>query len=256
MERGEDEDSPPSLDMFQEPVDFYEPEKPPTFTSYTLKNGHRLTLRLVGHSPLWGHLLWNAGQVVSTYLEQNAKELVQNKTVLELGAGAGLPSLVAAILGARRVVVTDYPDQDLVANLRYNVDHCSALLDKSTVVTEGFLWGAPVDPLKSLILPDVDGFDLLILADILFNHSEHAKLLATVRDCLKKTRESVALVFFTPYRPWLLDKDLQFFEMARVDGFVVNKILEQTMDKVMFENDPGDEALRKTVFGYEVKWNL
>ncbi|KIX97297.1 uncharacterized protein Z520_06749 [Fonsecaea multimorphosa CBS 102226] len=249
MERGEDEDSSTSLEMFQEPVDFYEPEKPPTFTSYTLKTGQTLSLRL-------GHLLWNAGQVMSMYLEQNAKALVQNKTVLELGAGAGLPSLVAAILGARRVVVTDYPDQDLVANLQYNVEHCSALLNKSNIVTEGFVWGGRVEPLKLHILPDVDGFDLLILADILFNHSEHAKLLATVRDCLKKTSESAALVFFTPYRPWLLDKDLHFFEMARAEGFVVNKILEQTMDKVMFENDPGDEALRRTVFGYEVKWKL
>ncbi|OAP55907.1 hypothetical protein AYL99_10059 [Fonsecaea erecta] len=249
MERAEDEDSSTPLDLFQEPADFYEPEKPPTFTNYTLKTGQSITLRL-------GHLLWNAGQVISMYLEQNTKELVQNKTVLELGAGAGLPSLVAAMLGARRVVVTDYPDQDLVANLRYNVEHCSALPDKSKIVAEGFIWGGQVEPLKSHILPDVDGFDLLILADILFNHSEHARLLATVRDCLKKTSNSAALVFFTPYRPWLLEKDLQFFEMARADGFVVNKILEQTMDKVMFENDPGDEALRRTVFGYEIKWNL
>ncbi|KIW94883.1 uncharacterized protein Z519_04861 [Cladophialophora bantiana CBS 173.52] len=245
----EDADVSTSLDMFQEPADFYEPEKPPTFTRYTLKSGQCLTLRL-------GHLLWNAGQVVSMYLEKNAKQLVQNKTVLELGAGAGLPSLVAAILGARKVVVTDYPDHDLIANLRYNVEHCTALANKSNIVIEGFVWGSLCEALKCHVLPDIDGFDLLILADVLFNHSEHAKLLTTLRNCLKRTSESVALVFFTPYRPWLLDKDLHFFELARADGFVVNKILEQTMDKVMFENDPGDETLRRTVFGYEVKWEF
>jgi len=42
-----------SIDLFQEPADFYQPERPPTFTTYTLQNGQRLTLRLVGHSPLW-----------------------------------------------------------------------------------------------------------------------------------------------------------------------------------------------------------
>ncbi|KAL2414110.1 Protein N-terminal and lysine N-methyltransferase efm7 [Exophiala dermatitidis] len=254
MDRSDEEDDPVSLDLFQEPADFYQPEKPATFTTYTLQNGQTISLRLVGHSPLWGHLLWNAGQVIAQYLEDNA-QLCCGKTVLELGAGAGLPSLTAAILGAEKVVVTDYPDPDLIMNLRYNIEHCSALADKSNIVADGFLWGSPAEPLKAHIGNGGDaGFDLLILADILFNHSEHAKLLATLRDCLKKSAGSVALVFFTPYRPWLLEKDLHFFDIARADGFVVNKILERTMDKVMFENDPGDEKLRKTVFGYEVKW--
>lgn len=47
--------------------------------------------------------------------------------MLELGAGAGLPSLVCAINGASQVVVTDYPDADLIENLRYNIDHCGLL---------------------------------------------------------------------------------------------------------------------------------
>ncbi len=203
-----------------------------------------------------GHLLWNAGQVVARYLENNAKQLVQNRTVLELGAGAGLPSLVAAISDATKVVVTDYPEQDLIVNLQHNIEHCSALKDKSNIVVEGYLWGSEPDSLKSHLPADTDGFDLLILADILFNHSEHKKLLSTVRGCLKRTTSSVALVFFTPYRPWLLDKDLSFFDLACADGFVVTKVSEQIMEKVMFEDDPGDEALRKTVFGYQVRWKL
>ena len=181
---------------------------------------------------------------------------MQNKNVLELGAGAGLPSLIAAILGARKVVVTDYPDQELIVNLRHNIEHCFPLENRSSIVAEGFLWGSQSSCLKCHLQPDADSFDLLILADILFNHSEHEKLLTTVRECLRKTTESVALVFFTPYRPWLLDKDLSFFALARASGFVVNKISDQMVDKIMFESDPGDEVLRKTVFGYEMKWKL
>ncbi|EXJ54182.1 hypothetical protein A1O7_09519 [Cladophialophora yegresii CBS 114405] len=256
MAHSDDDEASASLDIFREPADFFQPEKPPTFVSYTLQDGNELRLRLVGHSPLWGHLLWNAGQVVATYLEDHARQLVQNKSILELGAGSGLPSLVAALLGARKVVVTDYPDQELVDNLRYNIEHCSTLNNKSTIVAEGYLWGSAPDSLKSHINPGPEGFDLLILADILFNHSEHTKLLRTVRECLKRSSESVALVFFTPYRPWLLDKDLDFFELARKDGFVVKKLSEQIMDKVMFENDPGDELLRRTVFGYQMEWQL
>lgn len=39
--------------IFQEPEDFYPPESPPTFAQHTLLSGQTITLRLVGHNPLW-----------------------------------------------------------------------------------------------------------------------------------------------------------------------------------------------------------
>jgi nicotinamide N-methyltransferase len=59
--------------------------------------------------------------VLSDYLLRNPT-IYRQKKVLELGAGAGLPSLVSAVSGAQTVVVTDYPDQQLVDNLRWNVE--------------------------------------------------------------------------------------------------------------------------------------
>jgi len=56
--------------------------------------------------------------------------------VLELGAGGGLPSLVCALSGAAHVVVTDYPDADLIENLRYNITHCGPLPQNSNIVAE------------------------------------------------------------------------------------------------------------------------
>src|SRR5256885_889094 len=109
--------------------------------------------------------------------------------------------------------------------------------------------------MSHLVEPDA-GFDLLILADILFNHSEHQKLIDTIRATLKVGSSAKALVFFTPYRPWLLGKDLAFFDLARSSGFVVEQVVEKIMDKVMFEEDPGDETLRRTVFGYQLSWSL
>lgn len=41
------------MDLFQEPSDYYAPEKPATTSTYTLKDGQALSLRFVGHSPLW-----------------------------------------------------------------------------------------------------------------------------------------------------------------------------------------------------------
>ncbi|KAK4634055.1 Lysine N-methyltransferase [Fulvia fulva] len=245
-----------AFDLFQEPDDFYQKEKPPTQVQHETLNGDTLTLRLVGQNPLWGHLLWQAGRTIANYLEEHKSEVVQNKTVLELGAGAGLPSLICGINGAKAVVVTDYPDAELIENLRLNVEGCASLPKASKVRAAGYLWGADTAELQNLVPEMVQegGFDLLILADLLFNHSEHTKLLQSIQRTLKKAPDALALVFFTPYRPWLLEKDLAFFALAKEGGFVVEKILEHVMDKVMFDEDPGDELLRRTVFGYRLTW--
>jgi nicotinamide N-methyltransferase len=141
--------------------------------------------------------------------------------------------------GARRVVVTDYPDAELIENLQYNIDHCELLPAPPQIASEGYLWGAPIQDIIRH-LPNMDeAFDVLILADLLFNHSEHAKLIKSVELTLKRSPDSRAYVFFTPYRPWLLEKDLAFFDLARAAGFAVEKTFEKVMDKVMFEEDPG-----------------
>ncbi len=49
-------------------------------------------------------MLWNAGRVVSDYLQEQAQDLARGRDVLELGAGAGLPGLVCAIGGAKKVL--------------------------------------------------------------------------------------------------------------------------------------------------------
>jgi len=174
-----------------------------------------------------------------------------------------LPSLVCTEMGARKVVVTDYPDPDLVKNLWKNIDEFYSSKDRAEerkIVAEGYCWGADAAPLLAHLPPLAEsktpGFEVLILADLLFNHSEHGKLVSTIEATLENTEEAKALVFFTPYRPWLYAKDMAFFDLARERGFVVEKVLEEKMEKVMFEQDPGDEELRRTVFGYVVKWKL
>jgi nicotinamide N-methyltransferase len=48
-------------DLFQEPADFYQKEKPHTFFDYQLQSGNKLHLRLIGSSPLWVSLLCRVG---------------------------------------------------------------------------------------------------------------------------------------------------------------------------------------------------
>ncbi|KAF2725779.1 nicotinamide N-methyltransferas-like protein Nnt1 [Polychaeton citri CBS 116435] len=255
MEDSDGDDN--GLGLFTEPEGFFRPEREPTTVVHQMLNGSQFTLRLVGHNPIsQGHFLWNAGRTLADFIEANATEFVRGKTVLELGAGAGLPSLICTICGAARVVVTDYPDADLVDNLRFNIEHCTLLPDACKISAEGYLWGADNEAIIANLPASQEerGFDVLILADLLFNHSEHVKLVQSIQQNLKHSPEAEALVFFTPYRPWLLEKDLSFFELARAGGLSVRKIFEKVMDKVMFEEDPGDELLRRTVYGYRLQW--
>lgn len=144
------------------------------------------------------------------------------------------------LMGGGQVVVTDYPDLDLVSNLAHNISTLPQPV-QSSIVAKGYLWGRDVAELG-------DPFDTLILSDLLFNHSEHQALLKSVVCCLKKSADARALVFFTPHRPWLYEKDLEFLDVAREVGFVVEKVLEEVLVGPMFEEDPG------VGFWYSLDW--
>jgi nicotinamide N-methyltransferase len=243
--------------LMDDPEGYFPPTPPPTQQIYTLRSGKTITLHLVGASPTEAHVLWNGAKIMSDYFEDDPIR-VKDKTILELGAAAGLPCLTAGILGAKKAVMTDYPDIDLIQNMQKNIDECDATVEltgriASTITAKGFVWGA--DPAALLAeVPEEGGFDILILADLLFRHKEHPDLVKTISECLKKTRSAKAYVFFTSYRPWKRDLDMKFFDLAREDGFVVEQVEERKLEKPLFENDPGDLDVQKTVRGFVVRW--
>lgn len=248
-----------SFDMFQEPEDFYPSEPEPTFIDFHRNSKFiqspdepaTINLRLVGKSPLWGHLLWNAGKLTTDYLDEHRDVLVRGKTVLELGAAAALPSIVAA-LSADKVVVTDYPDPELIENIRYNIINGGLpkdIVQKVSVL--GYIWGNDV---SEILEPIQDGseskkkFDLMILSDLIFNHSEHTKLIRSMDEALAP--DGKALVVFSPHRPKLYNKDLAFFDLAKelANFEVVEKFEKDYMP--MFEEDEETKELRGKAFGY------
>lgn len=155
---------------------------------------------------------------------------------------------MSAIQGARTVVMTDYYDPDLVSNMQYNADLATEMIPKrpdsqKRLHVEGYKWGNSVEPLLAYLPPankgEPFGFDVLIMADVIYNYPEHANLVKTMQQTLKKTPEAVALVIFTPYEPWLLPQTEKFFPRAEEGGFTVTKIFQKLMDHVLFEDDPG-----------------
>ncbi|KAL4974035.1 hypothetical protein BDW66DRAFT_92574 [Aspergillus desertorum] len=246
-------------DMFKDPDGFYPPEKEPTFAEHKMLSGQIIRVRLVGSHPLYGNMLWNAGRISSEYIETNAPTLIAGKDVLEIGAAAGVPSIVSALMGARTTVMTDYPDPDLVDNMRQNADASASMIPTdppSSLHVTGYKWGSDVEPLKAYLPEEsrTKGFDVLIMADVVYSHREHGNLVKTMQETLKREKDAIALVIFTPYEPWLLPQTERFFPLAEQGGFTVTKVFEKLTEKVLFENDPGDERLRRTVFGYVLRW--
>eukprot|EP00659_Diplonema_papillatum_P016522 gene16522-25345_t len=65
--------------------------------------------------PLHRVHVWRSSMMLAEHLCDH-KEMVKGKQVLELGCGLGLPSLVALLCGAARVVASDL-SPEAVANL-------------------------------------------------------------------------------------------------------------------------------------------
>ncbi|KAJ3982739.1 putative methyltransferase-domain-containing protein [Lentinula detonsa] len=247
---------------------FLEAPRPPspqaTFSTY--QAAHKsFRIQLVGSHPLWGHHLWNSAISVASYLERH-QSLCYNKNVLELGAGGALPGLIAVESGlARKVVITDYPDPDLIQNIELNVQENVDDSRKDKVAIQGYIWGQPIHPLLE-VLQDQDEtaskFDLIILSDLIFNHSQHDALLKTCNIALKPSQSQgdcsdsphssfkpSMLVFYTHHRPHLAHRDMEFFDKAREAGWDCVKIVTQKFTP-MFPEDPGEEEVRATVHGW------
>lgn len=278
MAHSEASDGEGGLDLFDEPEGFRPKTPPPTTASYTLRrleqddrgntaqstqliSDEEIILDLVGSHPLWGHHLWNAAPTLSDFLagvaaesledvsadqdEKRASSWCKGANVLELGAAAGLPSIVAAMLGAKRVIATDYPDPGLINNLAKNMNRALERARKSEreavgkgkeacAWAQGYIWGHDAAPLLSNLDEGDDRFDLLLLSDLIFNHQAHPALLQTMDACLpqaqtfgtshppgreKERNTPCALVFFSHHRPHLAERDMDFFTQAEAAGW-------------------------------------
>jgi nicotinamide N-methyltransferase len=201
-------------------------------------------------------------QSLCQYIVENP-QLVKGKRVLELGAGGALPSIVCALEGAKTVVITDYPDEVLLENIRWNASQAGLEVGEpdglpegqgsgAQVTVAGHLWGKDVTPLLKPVSTTTDRrFDLLILSDLIFNHSQHAALLSTCERAISE--HGVALVFHSHHLPQYADRDLGFFRMAKERGWEIEQVVEETKYGVMFEEDKGDERLRGTVWGWAMR---
>ena len=119
------------------------------------------------------------------YIKSDSQDEEKKIRVLELGASAGLPSILVAKLfpTSALVTVTDYPDDKLINTLENNVQN-NNVADRCKVLP--YAWGS--DP--TVVLAHSEGFDIVIAADTLWNPELHPIFIDSLESTLKKSSTS------------------------------------------------------------------
>lgn len=141
--------------------------------------------------------VWDGAILLARYLEQRPS-IVRGLSVLELGAGCGLVGIVAGVLGARAVILTDLPTE--LKRLEQNVNRNRAICSETTVMTcEACDWWDP-PKLSHLVSPLISSestplaLNLILVADCIWVEELVEPLFLTLRQYA--TRETRILISY------------------------------------------------------------
>jgi len=154
-------------------------------------NSNNLALDLNSGDP-YGAVLWPASSAVAEHLLSFSSSL-EGLTILELGAGTGLVSIVAAMAGANDVISTDYEliPLKLLEYAAENLNKNGAKPLSSVIQTDYF---DMCD--KSTPLPPAD---IIVAADIMYEpHTGKAMAYRTLEALKRKSR---VIIGDSPGRP-------------------------------------------------------
>ena len=197
------------------------------------------------HRRLFSHFLWNAGLQLAEFIEDGSSSGdnggeggdngsgrcewdVNGQRVLEVGAGTGLAGLVAALRGAKEVVLSDYPAQEVLVNLRANVQRNVSTRAKDKVAeirVQGHEWGVLDDDFSKA---EKGGFGRILAADCLWMPWQHENLLRSISWFLAEGGRAWVVAGFHTGRA----KMRGFFEdeAVRAAGLEVERIWERNAE--------------------------
>mmetsp|Transcript_18270 Transcript_18270/g.33789 ORF Transcript_18270/g.33789 Transcript_18270/m.33789 type:complete len:313 (-) Transcript_18270:981-1919(-) len=164
-------------------------------TTTDLPQGVRkpVTLHLAdGKVHLMAQHVWQSSLTLAEEMCDGSVD-VKDKIVVELGAGAALPGIVARRLGAKHVIISDYPDQAIIDNIECNVKENFMEGVDSPATVKGFAWGTSIDTLLDALEP-AQNPDLIVMADTLWLEDQHENLLTTCRDLFERCGSALRIV--------------------------------------------------------------
>ncbi|XP_027722201.1 protein-lysine methyltransferase METTL21E-like [Vombatus ursinus] len=175
--------------------------------------GHEI--RITEATDCYGAFVWPSALVLCYFLETYSKQYnLADKNVIEIGAGTGLVSIVASLLGAR-VIATDLPN--LLGNLQYNISRNTKMKCKHQPQVKELSWGMALEknfPRSS------NHFDYILATDVVYAHPFLDELLTTFDHLCKDT---TIILWVMKFR---LDKENKFvdrfqelFDLEEISNF-------------------------------------
>ncbi|KAM0479420.1 hypothetical protein ACHAPX_004631 [Trichoderma viride] len=211
---------------------------------------------------LFSHYLWNASLLLAEFIERDSLEAgseemetvglgeglsfdTRGLSTVELGAGTALPSIMAGLLGAKSVAVTDYPAPAVMKTLRDNVarnikpefaplpnDSRSSLPVTTDITVEGHEWGVFDSSSSSFPASHAHTADRLFVADCLWMPWQHANLRRSINHFLKKTSSARAWVVAGFHTGRAKMAGFYDAEALREEGVEIERIWERDCDGV------------------------
>jgi len=206
-------------------------------------------------SSIWASSVYLSDHVNNINLELHVESKPPGKPlrVLELGASAGLPSIVLTKLYPDILVTTtDYPDEALIKTLSENVERnnvarrCKAL---------PFAWGTDPAP----ILVEGDKFDVIIAADTIWNSDLHSVFIDALKSTLGKgTSSRIHLVVGLHTGRYTIQA---FMDRALKAGFDIHNLEERQVSEPsvrsweVYRDSEDEKDRRQWVVWIQLKWN-
>ncbi|KAI8996620.1 hypothetical protein BD414DRAFT_478556 [Trametes punicea] len=177
---------------------------------------------------IWSSSIYIADHLCDLGLDRHvAQARAENRPLrlLELGAGAGLPSiLIAKTYQDMLVTTSDYPDKSLIRTLAENVKR-NKVFDRCRVIP--YSWGSDASVLLSCEGPGsaTGKFDVVIAADTLWNSELHGVFVESLGLTLRRSPEArIYLVAGLHTGRYVLQSFLRLIQGA---GFVAEKLVER-----------------------------
>ena len=195
--------------------------------------------------------IWYGAVLMAEWLRDHP-ELVAKKTVIELAAAAALPSIVAHKLEASYVVATDYPNDELIANInqQFTMNDITTLSSTAnataTAAALPHMWG-DIKNIRTLLelTPQSLGYDVVLLAEFLWwdTHCQHDNILRSCDALL--SQDGVIYASYSHHNPGREALDLEFFQRAVRD---YNFEVEDVQSDLKGYNSVFDEDCQQECF--------
>ena len=152
--------------------------------------------------------LWSGSRLIAQFVLRLKREELINKTCVEMGSGAGLPSLACLRKGCSRVIATDYPAEKVLKTLELNLSRGEGCKDRYGVISH--IWGEDVTNI--IVLNHNQLFDIAIASECLWRHECHEALAKSLSSLL--AIDGHVYLSYSHHVPGLEQNDDEFFVIA------------------------------------------